>query len=257
MNKEQKKDFETWHEFFDFLCHSAGYCDNAELASRYCLKSGKRDKENFDAMQKNLRNWRLGRHRPLRRNVILLAELLDVDKDPTLQCTWDALYSASRAEGARGGIEADIPKPDLAAHGSLFRSGWHLPLSALALVVNAGGAFAWQSITERHAFEQLPMIGYDARVVMSVGESRLIHGDRTDCSGPPPDWYYLRAQVPPSALGEFSDGGVARKMDNSCNAVVRARAVRFTAKTAGSEELDLLGDYMKIVVTDRAPPHVE
>ena len=85
----------------------------------------------------------------------------------------------------------------------------------------------------------------------------LIHGDRGDCGGEPPDWYYILPRVPPSTLGLFSDGGVARKMDNGCDAMVRARAVRFTALTAGSEEIELLGDYMKIVVAEQGHPRIE
>jgi hypothetical protein len=124
----------------------------------------------------------------------------------------------------------------------------------VALVATVTGGFAWTSFVERRQFLEMPMIGYDARVKMVVGETRLIHGDRGDCGGEPPDWYYILPRVPPSTLGVFSDGGIARKMDNGCNAMVRARAVRFTATMVGSEEITLLGDFMKIVVTDRGFP---
>jgi hypothetical protein len=56
--------------------------------------------------------------------------------------------------------------------------------------------------------------------------------------------------VPESRLGSFSDGGLARKMSNFCNAVVPVRAVKFTAREPGAEEVMLLEDFMKIVVRD-------
>jgi hypothetical protein len=59
-------------------------------------------------------------------------------------------------------------------------------------------------------------------------------------------------RVPFSTLGTFSDGGLARKMSNFCNAVVPVRAVRFTARKAGVEEVRLLDDFVKIFVTDPA-----
>jgi hypothetical protein len=104
----------------------------------------------------------------------------------------------------------------------------------------------------------LPMIGYNSRVVMAVGESRLIHGDRGDCyGGLLPDWAYTQQRVPASRLGSFSDGGLARKMSNFCNAVVPVRAVRFTASTAGVEEVRLLDDFVKIVVVDPRESRLE
>lgn len=242
---------------FDQLCRRGGYCDNAELASRYCSRIGKTGRDDFEAVQKNLRNWRLGRHLPLRRNLALLAQLLHVQDDPDLQRQWNALYAAARGEGPEESEPGAAGESVPARSSSVPIRARILPWAALTLAVTLGGGFAWHSFVERREFMALPMIGYDARVKMVVGETRVIHGDRGDCGGAPPDWYYILPRVPPSTLGLFSDGGVARKMDNGCNAVVRARAVRFTALTAGSEEIQLLGDYMKIVVTGRGHPRVE
>lgn len=249
--------FHTWHQLFDYLCHRAGYGDNAELATRYCLKSGKKGRQEFEAIQKNLRNWRTGRHLPLRRNLTLLAELLGVEDDHELHRTWQALYAVARGEATQEDTESKAIEATEARHVSLFDSAGSVRWLAMSVAVAVGGLFTWKSLAEQIAFERLPMIGYDARVKMVVGETRLIHGDRGDCGGEPPDWYYILPRVPASALGIFSDGGVARKMDNGCNAVIRARAVRFTAKTAGSEEIELLGDYMKIVVTENSYPRIE
>jgi hypothetical protein len=41
-------------------------------------------------------------------------------------------------------------------------------------------------------------------------------------------------------------------MSNYCNKVVPVRAVRFTARTAGVEEIRLLDDFVKIFVNDPA-----
>ena len=256
MERENGENFRTWHEMFDQLCRQAGYCDNAELASRYCSRIGKTGRDDFEAVQKNLRNWRLGRHLPLRRNLALLAQLLHVHELPDLQRQWNALYAAARGEGSEEGdadsVNATVPLPS--SPPARVRI---LPWAGLACALMLGGGFAWHALNEHREFLALPMIGYDARVKMVVGETRLIHGDRGDCGGEPPDWYYILPRVPPSTLGLFSDGGVARKMDNGCDAVVRARAVRFTALTAGSEEIELLGDYMKIVVADQGHPRIE
>jgi hypothetical protein len=258
---ENREDFRTWHEMFDLLCQRAGYSGNAELASRYCSRIGKTGRDDFEAVQKNLRNWRLGRHLPLRRNLVLLADLLRVQEDRELLRRWNTLYTAARGEMPQADLVADASGEATATAVPPSASPSHLrrlaPWAALALGIAVGGGLAWSAFDEHRQFKRLPMIGYDARVKMVVGETRLIHGDRGDCGGEPPDWYYILPQVPPSALGIFSDGGIARKMDNGCNAVVRARAVRFTARTAGSEELKLLGDYMKIVVTDRGHPRTE
>ena len=181
--------FLTWHQLFDYLCQRAGYSDNAELATRYCLKSGKKSRQEFEVIQKNLRNWRTGRHLPLRRNLTLLAELLGVEGDHELHRAWHALYAVARGEATQEDTESNAIEDTEARHVSLFDSAGRVRWLAMSVAVAVGGLFTWKSLTEQIAFERLPMIGYDARVKMVVGETRLIHGDRGDCSGEPPDWY--------------------------------------------------------------------
>ena len=102
------------------------------------------------------------------------------------------------------------------------------------------------------AFIELPSVGYDAYVRVPVGTSRLIHGEFADCDGPPPDWETVAAKVPSTVLGTFADGGLARKMVNDCGKEMIVRAVMFTGLAAGTEEVRLLDDYMKIEVVDAA-----
>ncbi|MET3660756.1 hypothetical protein [Aquamicrobium ahrensii] len=242
--------FSQWHILLDELCECRGYIDNAKLASQLCRRSGKSAQEDFNAAEKNLRNWRLGRHLPLRRNFMILAELLGVSDDPELLRQWNLLYSAARGR--------DVPdRRQIADEAEIVRQANHRPARRLLwagaitlTAVLAVTGFRWMA---SDPYADLPMIGYDARVRMLVGESRLIHGDRGDCDGGNvPGWGYTMPRVPFSTLGTFSDGGLARKMSNFCNAVVPVRAVRFTARKAGVEEVRLLDDFVKIFVTDPA-----
>jgi len=248
MQRQEWSTYNQWHMLLDELCNSRGYVDNARLASQLCRRAGKAAQEDFNAAEKNLRNWRLGRHLPLRRNFMILAELLRVADDPGLVRQWNLLYAAARGRTLPDQQEnvADA-KPDRAP-ATRRRLLWTGAVVATAVVAVTG--FRWLSVDP---YRDLPVIGYDARVRMLVGESRLIHGDRGDCDGGNvPDWTYTMPRVPVSSLGAFSDGGLARKMSNFCNGVVPVRAVRFTAKTAGVEEVRLLDDFVKIFVTDPA-----
>jgi len=242
--------FDQWHRLLDELCNRRGHIDNAQLASRLCRRQGRNGQEGFDAADKSLRNWRLGRHVPLRRNFMFMSELLDVASDADLARHWNRLYAAARGRDMTGGGDdtaaAPAPGIDTAAPARRRRLPWIA--AAVAAATLAAGGFLWLLADP---YGHLPMVGYSARVVMAVGESRLIHGDRGDCDGGRlPDWYYTRERVPVSGLGTFSDGGLARKMANDCDAVVPVRAVRFTAEAAGVDEVRLLEDYIKIVVID-------
>src|SRR5690606_32361363 len=102
-------------------------------------------------------------------------------------------------------------------------------------------------------YRALPVIGDDAPARMLVCGSRPIHGERGEGDGGNvPAWSDAMARGRVSSVGAVSDGGLARKMSNFCNAVVPVRAVRFTAKAAGGEEVGLLDDFVKIFVTDPA-----
>lgn len=240
--------FGQWHVLLDWLCDRRGHADNAELASQLCRRQGKSAQADFDAAERSLRNWRLGRHVPLRRNFVVLSELLGIAGDPDLARQWNRLYASARG---RESDERD-PRPANPSEPSFAGSGRRLVwmAGAIACVLLAAGGFRWL-VADPYA--HLPLIGYNSRVVMALGESRLIHGDRGNCDGGMlPEWHYTRQRVPVSHLGTFSDGGLARKMSNFCNAVVPVRAVRFTAQAAGEDEVRLLDDFVKIVVV--GPP---
>ncbi|THF59658.1 hypothetical protein [Ollibium composti] len=239
--------FERWHRLLDELCNRRGHIDNALLASQLCRRQGRNGQDEFNAAGKSLRNWRLGRHVPLRRNFMLLSELLDVPADPELSRHWNRLYATARGhvplEDSEGpAVDPTAPLPARSARGRLVWAA-----AALVAVLVAAG-LRWLMVDPH---KDLPMIGYQARVDMLVGETRLIHGDRGNCDGTMvPGWNKTAPRVPESRLGSFSDGGLARKMSNFCNAVVPVRAVKFTAREPGAEEVMLLEDFMKIVVRD-------
>jgi len=250
MQEQDWGKFSRWHALLDALCDRSGHIDNSALASQLCHRSGKSAREDFNAAEKNLRNWRAGRHLPLRRNFMILAELLRVSDNPELLQRWNLLYAAARGRELpdTGNTAVDMDaggdtrtRPSIA--GRLLWSGTGIIAALLAAT-----GIRWMMVDP---YRDLPVIGYDARVVMVVGESRVIHGDRGDCDGGNiPDWTYTAPRVPHSSLGVFTDGGLARKMSNYCNKVVPVRAVRFTARTAGVEEIRLLDDFVKIFVTD-------
>ncbi len=249
--------FGQWHLLLDELCDRRGFIDNARLASQLCRRLGRNKLEDFNTAEKSVRNWRLGRHAPLRRNFVILSELLEVAAEPGLARQWNLLYASARGRDALVASPGETPAPCAGAASLLparrgSRMLWTAGATALAALVAAGAGLVWHD-----PYGKLPIIGYDAQVRMVVGETRLIHGDRGDCDGHPPDWYYTSPRVPVSTLGTFSDGGLARKMSNFCNAVVPVRAVKFTATAPGTEELRLLDDFIKIVVTDRGNSRLE
>lgn len=86
-------------------------------------------------------------------------------------------------------------------------------------------------------------------VEVSVGKSVIIHGARSNaCGAPPPAWADIKAMLPSSSLGTFSDGGVGTRLSKKCNGPTPARAIKFTAKTKGSEKIYLQGDRITITV---------
>lgn len=253
--------FRAWHQLFDTLCERAGHHDNAALASAYCALVGRSASGDFEVAQKNLRSWRRGRHLPLRRNAVVLARLLGVEEDAELRRHWNALYVAARREALaetedppQGAVADETvgAEPAMRADGSsspLRRRALRRGALAAAVVLAVGGGL--HGLVRDRADDDLPVVNYEARVRMVVGESRLINANRGDCKRQQaPDWNRTVPRVPMSSLGTFSDGGVAWTPSVFCNDIVLARAVRFTATHAGEEEVELLGSYIKIVVTE-------
>lgn len=112
-----------------------------------------------------------------------------------------------------------------------------LAISAVFGLMTGGGALAAGKIIVTPLVE------------LSVGKSVIIHGARSNtCGSPPPAWTDLEASLPSSSLGAFSDGGVGTRLSARCNGPTPARAIKFTAKTKGSEKVYLEGDRITITV---------
>ena len=98
------------------------------------------------------------------------------------------------------------------------------------------------------ACAQTKQIPYKPDVRLSVGQSTVIHGARGQCGQPPPDWDHVVRELPSSTTGSFSDGGIGTRQSRSCGGPTPARAVNFTAESAGSEQIELFGDPINITV---------
>lgn len=234
-----------WHRLFDAACDRKGFFDNSELASLFCARAGRTRREDFEAAKAKLRGWRAGRRLPRRANFFILSELLQVDRDPDLHKRWSDLYRAAAGAG-------QMPAQGRAARPVMRRRAGRWLLAGTATLAGIGLAVAAVKANRKAAFIELPSVGYDAYVRVPVGTSRLIHGEFAECDGPPLDWETVAAKVPSTVLGTFADGGLARKMVNDCGKEMVVRAVMFTGLAAGTEEVRLLDDYMKIEVVDAA-----
>lgn len=236
-----------WHTLFDELCNSAGYFDDAALASAYCKQIGRNGRTNFDTVQKNLRQWRQGRRLPLRRNVVVLADLLGIAPGSALHSRWSYLYAV-----ARGDDPNDLPAdPASAQTPSPTFPLRHVARWGVVVACAIGGSVVAYSAVQDWRFDRLPLVDFSLHVKMNVGESRLINGLRGDCSAQtPPDWYYTRTLVPPSKLGIFTDAGIVRKDSVSCRKIIPVRGANFTALRPGIEQVELMYDLITIEVVD-------
>lgn len=257
LTSEEWGRFSDWNTLFDRLCRLRGYPENAELASELCRQTGRSGERDFQAAEKNLRNWRLGRRIPLRRNAVVLARLLDVDSDPLLRRKWDETYRALhggeergrivdlRGEAVAGGGTRPSGRGALAPRLALFLSA-AFPAGLLAATGLNGLAVSGNAPTDK---TELPTVAYNARAFLSVGTEKLIHGAVEGCSGAPSEWADMLPGLPESRIGIFVDGGLATKMMNGCGKEMVVRAVKFIALRPGVEELKVLDDYFKIEVT--------
>ena len=243
--------FRDWNALFDALCRLRGYGENAELASAFCRLMGRSGERDFQAAEKNLRDWRLGRRIPLRRNAAILARLLDVEADPALKRRWDETYRAlhggavlSEGEEAPAGESAPIVKTRWTPRMAL--------LLAAALPAGLLAAAGMKGTASPDGIAALPTVAYNARAFLSAGTEKLIHGAIEGCDGEPAQWANIEPRLPESRTGVLVDGGLATQMMNSCGREVVVRAVKFIALTPGVEELMVLDTYFKIEVT--SPP---
>ncbi|WP_454859038.1 hypothetical protein [Rhizobium binxianense] len=261
MTSEDWERFDSWYELFDRLCQLRGYSANAELANDMCRQMGRFGERDFQAIEKNLRDWRLGRRIPLRRNALVLATLLEVDSDPDLRRRWDATHYAS---GSRREADPDLGPSDGSSTANDDKSYWNgaggLRLSIVLVAALPLGLLAAMGMNGHEALgpgyvdeTKLPTIAYNARAFLPPGAEKLIHGVVEGCDGGPPEWVNVEPNLPASNIGRFVDGGLATQMMNGCGKEMLVRAVKFIAARPGVEELKVLGAYFKIEV---APPSI-
>ncbi|KAB2726471.1 hypothetical protein [Brucella anthropi] len=256
MTNEDWARFKRWHELFDRLCQLRGYSANADLANDICRQMGRSGERDFHAIEKNLRDWRLGRRLPLRRNALILSRFLQVDSDPALRAWWDATY---RALDASNEYDSNLSATyeDAAIHGNkAFSSGkgrrrfliglaTALPVGLVAAVIMNGRENSYSASVDK---TKLPTIAYNARTFLSPGAEKLIHGVVEGCDGSPSKWGDVEPGLPVSRTGSFVDGGLATQMMNGCGKEMVVRAVKFVAARPGVEELNIFDAYFKIEV---------
>lgn len=256
MTNEDWTRVERWHELFDRLCQLRGYSANADLANDLCRKMGRSRERDFHSIEKNLRDWRLGRRVPLRRNALILSQFLDVDSDPVLRARWDVTY---RVLGTRNEFEigldpiaegASVYEDRVSCSGKIRQRLWIGLAAALPV-----GLLAAMGTDERESSRlasvyktELPTIAYNARTFLSPGAEKLIHGVIDGCDGNPPEWGDLEPGLPVSRTGSFVDGGLATQMMNGCGKETVVRAIKFVATRPGVEELKVFDAYFKIEV---------
>ena len=137
-----------------------------------------------------------------------------------------------------------------------------LPNGALSTTIVAGGlpsrecpmkttylsGFMFVAMLTVSAAAEAQQIPYRRDVNLIIGQSAIIHGARGECGRPQPDWDLVFPRLPHSLTGSFSDGGTGTRQSRSCGGPTPARAVRFTAERAGSEQIELFGDTINITV---------
>ncbi|EKF20682.1 hypothetical protein [Nitratireductor pacificus] len=257
---QRLNEIDRWHELFDELCSRAGYSDTASLAGRFCAMTNGGGQHQYETALRNLNNWRSGRHIPRQRSMRVLSELLRVAEDPELLARWNTLYQRARQ------VEEDTPEetPPLPAHGGADTRGrraqtgnlWTLQAmfaGALLFLIGmgAGALVASDWRPWGGPADDAPMIRYDPELTMTVGESRIIHGERGDCGKLPREWDDLQNSLPSSMLGTFSDGGLVRRNSKYCKGLTPARGIRFTATKPGTELIHLIGDLIKMTVVEK------
>ncbi len=90
---------------------------------------------------------------------------------------------------------------------------------------------------------------FNRNVTLKVGQSIVLKGVRgASCGQPPGGWRSVAGQLPQTAIGRYSDGGVGTVESSFCRGTTPARGVRFTATKPGSESLVIFGDQISVNV---------
>jgi len=244
--------YEQWHELLDALCAEHGYLDNMALADALCAASGNRTQAAFDTAVKNLRNWRQGVHIPQRRNFLLLGKILKVDEQDGLREHWNRLYGQAKVKPA----DDDVPDGATEPITRTRKSRWPLLVGG-GVVMGMLGAAALGLSSVQQDEQADPVASYEGivaeyvrNVSVKVGESAIIHGARGNECGPAPSWESAKLLLPELVTGTLTDGGVGTRVSRQCGGRVPARAILFTATTAGTEQISLYGDDIVIRVSE-------
>lgn len=92
-------------------------------------------------------------------------------------------------------------------------------------------------------------IPYKKSVTLKVGQSVVLKGVRSrDCGDVAEPWTPIKARLPKSKLGSFSNGGEGTVKSRSCKKRVAARGILFTAEKVGKERLLIFSDPVRITV---------
>ena len=257
MTPQELELVDRWHVLFDELCHRAGFHDTASLAGRYCeLANGGRRQE-YESVLRNLNNWRSGRHLPRLRSLRILEQALGLEREPALLARWNDLYRRAgeeeEDEGPAGVASPARPSRPSALGATLSLPRWQAAACAcLLLALGALGGHVWGAGWRPWSgrADNAPLVVYKPQVYMKVGQSKTIHAERGNCGELPRDWPDVADDLPPSALGSFSDGGLARRNSKFCKGTTPARAIVYTAAKAGMEELMIQGDFLKVTVAE-------
>lgn len=248
MGTKDRQHQDKWHLLFDAVCRERGHQGNAVLASEFCACSGRNTRADFESARKQLRAWRSGTRLPLKRNVLMLAKLLEIDSDAQLANSWQELYRRAQAQRAGMSSPGDT-KAEAARTGSMWLSSVGAATIAGVVLVLGLGALLSPVLGERRVIPaDLPIVNFEGWVRVPVGSSVLIHGRLADCDGSPERWDDFADEIPSTPVGAFSDGGLARKVMRKCTSEKIVRGIRFTGAEPGTDSVRLFGDYIRIDV---------
>ena len=92
------------------------------------------------------------------------------------------------------------------------------------------------------------IIPYRRSVSLKVGQSIILKGVRGGCNDRRAPSFSRLNRLPRPRTGRLSDGGAGKVRSTSCNKIVPARAIRFTATKKGKERITIYRDRISITV---------
>lgn len=262
LEEEDVEACQDWHELLDTLCTRQGHLDNMALAEHLCAAQGNHTQAAFDTAVKSLRNWRQGIHLPQRKNFLLLAEILEINRHERLRARWNGLYSAAISRRSSAGTTASESRTAEVKIGTETRKPASAPTAGRIATAAAGGLVAlavagffagwvWQEdFIDPAASMEVILAEYVRNVSVQVGDAVIIHGARGNECGDAPSWESARVLLPELMTGKLSDGGIGTRYSRQCGGRVPARAILFIATTPGIEQTSLYGDEVHIRVTN-------